>query len=61
MQLALASLAASDLPEAITYLSQACEEGDPFTVGLHLWAFLDPLRRFPEFTALLRRRGLPLS
>ena len=59
MQLALGYLAQGNPLEAIAFLSAACEEGDPFTAWLHLWPFLDPLRRFPEFRALLRRWKFP--
>jgi tetratricopeptide (TPR) repeat protein len=59
MQLAFGHLALGDPVDAISFLSKACDESDPFTAWLHLWPFLDPLRRFPEFRALLRKWRFP--
>jgi Tfp pilus assembly protein PilF len=59
MQLALGYMAMGDPLTAIQFWGKACEECDPFTAWLHLWPFLDPLRAYPEFRALLERWKFP--
>ena len=59
MQFALAYLALGQLQECIRQLSDACDQGDPFTAWLHLWPFLDPIRSYPEFQELLRKWKFP--
>ena len=58
-QLALAHMAFGEAREAIRFLSQSCDELDPFTAWLPIWPLLDPLRRFPEFRALLQKWNYP--
>jgi len=59
MQLGLGCMALGRNEEAIGYLRRACDECDPFTAWLHLWPFLDPLRRYPQFRALLQKWDFP--
>ena len=59
-QLALAYLALGDADKAISYLSESCENFDPFTACLHLWPILDPLRKYQAFRELLRKWDFPV-
>lgn len=61
LQLALGHMALGEIPEAVDFLSKACDEDDPFTAWLHLWPVLDPLKRYPEFRALLRKWRFPVE
>jgi tetratricopeptide (TPR) repeat protein len=58
-QLGLAHLALGDSERAISFLSESCDAFDPFTAWLHLWPFLDPLRKHRAFRELLRRWDYP--
>ena len=58
-QVALAQMAMGKPDDAIAELRRAQEEGDPFTVWLHLWPVLDPLREHPEFQSLIADMNLP--
>jgi tetratricopeptide (TPR) repeat protein len=59
MQLALGCLARGDNETAISFLGEACDAHDPFTAWLRLWPFLDPLRIYPSFRSLLKKRDFP--
>lgn len=44
---------------AISWLKEACEEGHPLMVWLHIWPIFDPLRNHEGFKALISRMNLP--
>jgi tetratricopeptide (TPR) repeat protein len=60
-ELALAHLAYGKHDEAIKALEQAMDDNHPFTIWLHLWPFLDPLRKYEGFDVLIRRLGLDVG
>jgi tetratricopeptide (TPR) repeat protein len=47
--------------DAIRELGKACEENHPLMIWLHLWPPFDPLRKYPEFKALIERMRLPTT
>jgi hypothetical protein len=47
-----------DHAEALSCLERACEDPDDSLIGIRVAPFLDPIRREPRFTEVLRKMGL---
>jgi tetratricopeptide (TPR) repeat protein len=56
--LAMVHLSLGDRPEALACLERACEDPDDSLISILVVPFLDPLRREPRFTGVLRKLGL---
>jgi tetratricopeptide (TPR) repeat protein len=61
LSFALAHIGQDRIDEAVEKLAEACEEGHPLMVWLHLWPVLGPLRKAEAFRRLLGRLGLPVQ
>jgi tetratricopeptide (TPR) repeat protein len=55
-QLAIAHMALDQPKAAIEFLTEACQECDPFASFIHLWPYFDSLRSHSAFTDLLKRK-----
>jgi len=58
-EIGLGYLGLGDVDKAISCLSDCCDMYEPFAALLHLWPFLDPLRRHRAFRELLRKWDFP--
>jgi len=57
---ALAFVGMGRTDEALAELEQACNDGHPLMVWLHIWPVLDPLRERKRFKKLIARMNLPV-
>jgi serine/threonine-protein kinase len=56
--LAMVHVGLGNYPEALACLERACEDPDDSLVAIKVVPFLDPIRREPRFTEVLRKMGL---